>query len=52
MITTPPHDIEIIEPMKNLMRREIERFAEFADLALNSGEANRVIQEYRNRYHI
>lgn len=52
MITTPPHDIEIIEPMKNLMRREIERFAEFADLALNSGEANRVIQEYRNRYLI
>jgi superfamily II DNA or RNA helicase len=52
MVTTPPHDIEILEPMKKLMRKEIERFAEFADLALNSGEASLVIQEFKEKYHI
>jgi DNA phosphorothioation system restriction enzyme len=52
MIICPPYDIVINEAEKNLLKMELNRFSEFADLALNAGEARLIIQNLKNRYRI
>ena len=41
MIVVPPKEARLLESERTLLRGELERFAEFADLALNAGDARR-----------
>lgn len=51
MIVLPP-DLErdTLEVERNLLRKELKRFLEFADLADNSGEARRKLLQLQTRY--
>ncbi|WP_413172678.1 DNA phosphorothioation system restriction enzyme [Anabaena azotica] len=51
MIVLPPDlDRETIEVERNLLKRELRRFVEFADLADNSGEARMKLLALQKRY--
>lgn len=43
MIVVPPKEAQSSEAERSLLRRELVRFAEFADIALNAGEARAVV---------
>ncbi|BAZ50832.1 helicase domain-containing protein [Nostoc sp. NIES-4103] len=51
MIVLPPDlDRETIEVERNLLRKELRRFVEFADLADNAGEARMKLLDLQKRY--
>ncbi|BAT54804.1 putative DNA repair protein rad25 [Nostoc sp. NIES-3756] len=51
MIVLPPDlDRETIEVERNLLRKELRRFVEFADLADNAGEARIKLLDLQKRY--
>jgi len=51
MIVSPPDlDRETIEIERNLLRKELRRFVEFADLADNAGEARMKLWDLQKRY--
>jgi DNA phosphorothioation system restriction enzyme len=50
MIVVPPADKAPSDAERNLMRREISRYIEFADLALNAGEARAKILPIQETY--
>jgi hypothetical protein len=51
MIVLPPElDRETLEVERNLLRKELRRFVEFADLADNSGEARITLLTFQKRY--
>jgi hypothetical protein len=50
MIVIPPADYEIMEFERNLVKKEISRFIEFADLALNGAEARMKILSIQEKF--
>jgi superfamily II DNA or RNA helicase len=52
MIVMPSSEIISWETERNFLRNELMRFAEFADLALNSGEARLKIVELQKKYDL
>ncbi|MEA5577576.1 DNA phosphorothioation system restriction enzyme [Anabaena sp. UHCC 0451] len=53
MIVLPPDlDREAIEVERNLLRKELRRFVEFADLADNAGEARMQLLALQKRYDL
>jgi len=53
MIVLPPElDRETLEVERNLLRKELRRFAEFADLADNAGEARMQFLNLQQRYDL
>lgn len=50
MIVVPPTEETVSEVERSLVRKEILRFVEFADLATNSGEARKTILEIQQRF--
>ncbi len=52
MITIPPLDAVVTDSERSMLRKELVRFAEFAKLALNSGEARKVIFELQKKYDL
>ncbi len=53
MIVSPPElDRNTWEVERNLLKKELRRFAEFADLADNSGEARMKILELQKKYDL
>ncbi|AUB40450.1 Superfamily II DNA or RNA helicase [Nostoc flagelliforme CCNUN1] len=51
MIVLPPDlDRETIEVERNLLKKELHRFVEFADLADNAGEARMKLLDLQKRY--
>ncbi len=52
MIVIPPKDVITYESERKLLRNELVRFAEFADLALNGGEARLKILEIQRKYDL
>lgn len=49
-IVVPPRDTADSSWERNLLRRELTRFAEFADLALNAGEARMAIWDLQRMF--
>jgi len=52
MITIPPIDAVVTESERLMLRKELIRFAEFSALALNAGEARKVIFELQKKYDL
>jgi len=52
MITIPPLDAVVKDSERSMLRKELIRFAEFSALALNSGEARKVILELQKKYDL
>lgn len=52
MITMPPFDSVVTESERSMLRKELVRFAEFAKLSLNSGEARMIIFELQKKYDL
>jgi DNA phosphorothioation system restriction enzyme len=52
MIVVPPEDDHVSEIERRLLRRELSRFTEFADLAQNAGQARAIILDIQKRYHL
>jgi len=52
MIVVPPVEGVVSDTQRNLMRKELKRFAEFADLALNSGDARAKIIEIQKQFDL
>jgi DNA phosphorothioation system restriction enzyme len=53
MIVIPPRlDRQTWEVERNLLRKELKRFLEFAQLAINSGEATEKLLEIQERFEI
>ena len=52
MIVAPPDGCQTFESERNLLRKELTRVAEFADLAINSGEARNTVFELQKRYDL
>lgn len=52
MIVIPPREVTIYESERTLLRNELIRFAEFADLALNGGEARLEIMNLQRTYDL
>jgi DNA phosphorothioation system restriction enzyme len=52
MITMPPVDTTGTEAERTMLRKELVRFAEFAALARNAGEARLVIIELQKKYDL
>lgn len=52
MITIPPLDAAVTESERSMLRKELVRFAEFAKLAQNAGEARRVILNLQKKYDL
>ncbi len=52
MIVIPPMDIKVTDTVRNMVRKELQRFAEFADLAINSGVAREQILEIQKKFHL
>lgn len=50
MIVMPPLDRETWEVERNLLRKELRRFVEFADLADNAGQARKKLLALQKRY--
>jgi len=52
MLVIPPKEVTEYESERSLLRNELIRFAEFADLALNSGEARSKVLEIQKAYDL
>ena len=53
MIVLPPElDRNTLEVERNLLRKELRRFVEFADLADNAGEARMKLLALQKRYDL
>lgn len=52
MITIPPIDAEITDTERSMLRKELVRFAEFAALARNAGDARKVIMDLQKKYDL
>ena len=52
MIVVPPKEAAESESERNLLRNELVRFTEFADLAKNGGEARKVLFELQKRFDL
>ena len=50
MIVVPPASAAFSDAERGLVRKELTRFAEFADIALNAGEARGKVLEVQKRY--
>ena len=50
MIVTPPTDAEGYESERSLVRRELQRFRQFAELAINSGTASLEVLDLQKRF--
>jgi superfamily II DNA or RNA helicase len=52
MIVIPPSDGDILDADRTLVRKELARFIEFADLAKNSASARATLLEVQKRYSL
>lgn len=52
MIVVPPRETQSTESERSLLRKELTRFAEFADIALNAGEARAKILELQKSFDL
>lgn len=52
MIVTPPHRASVTVVERTLLKKELTRFAEFADLAINNGIARKSILELQKKYDL
>lgn len=52
MVVVPPDGGNVNEIERKLIRRELTRFAEFADLSLNAGQARAIILDIQERFHL
>ena len=52
MITIPPINAVAAEAERSMLRKELVRFAEFAALARNAGDARKVIFELQKKYDL
>lgn len=52
MIVVPPLETESTESERALLRKELIRFAEFADLSENGGEARRTILDLQKKFDL
>jgi DNA phosphorothioation system restriction enzyme len=52
MIVVPPIEASSSSPERSLLRKELARFAEFADIALNAGEARAVVFELQKTFNV
>ena len=52
MIVVPPPNASVSNSERSLLRREFHRFAEFADTALNSGEARAKVLDLQKRFNL
>jgi len=52
MIVIPPSDGDVLEADRKLVRKELVRFIEFADLAKNSATARATLLEVQKRYSL
>jgi superfamily II DNA or RNA helicase len=50
MVVVPDLEGQQTDAERNLMRRELSRYAEFADLAMNNGEARSLVLPFQQRY--
>lgn len=51
-IVIPPDNVALEQEVISILRRELERFKEFADYALNKYRAREVIFDLLNKYHL
>jgi DNA phosphorothioation system restriction enzyme len=52
MIVVPPLEARSSVPERSLLRKELIRFAEFADIALNAGEARAIVFELQKTFNL
>jgi DNA phosphorothioation system restriction enzyme len=52
MIVVPPHELKQSAAERALLRKEFSRLAEFADIALNAGEARAVVFDLQKAYNL
>jgi DNA phosphorothioation system restriction enzyme len=52
MIVVPPKEAQTTESERTLLRKELTRFAEFADIALNAGEARATILDLQRHFDL
>jgi DNA phosphorothioation system restriction enzyme len=52
MIVVPPKEAFVTESERSLLRKELVRFAEFADIALNAGEAREKVLELQKKFDL
>lgn len=52
MIVVPPREARNSPAERSLLRKELIRFAEFADIALNAGEARAVVFELQRAFNL
>jgi hypothetical protein len=52
MIVVPPMEARESVAERSLLRKELTRFAEFADIALNAGEARAVVFELQKTFNL
>jgi len=52
MIVVPPDNGSISKIERRLLKRELTRFAEFANLSQNAGQARAIILDIQKRYHL
>jgi superfamily II DNA or RNA helicase len=52
MVVVPPEEAIVSESERSLLRKELVRFVEFADLAVNSGEARSIILPLQKKFSL
>ena len=52
MVVVPPTQSNVSEAERTLFRKEFRRLAEFADIAMNSGEARSKVFSLQKRFHL
>ena len=52
MLVVPPKEAHITKSERSLVRKELLRFGEFADIALNSGEARTAVLEVQKQFDL
>lgn len=52
MVVVPPQEAIASESERSLLRKELVRFVEFADLAINSGEARSIILPLQKKFNL
>ena len=52
MVVVPPLEAVVSEAERSLLRKELVRFVEFADLAMNSGEARGAILPLQKKFNL
>lgn len=52
MVVVPPEEAIVGESERSLLRKELIRFVEFADLAINSGEARSIILPLQKKFSL